>query len=401
MSLLHIKFDELNAESINSLISDGIPESRYIEYKQDIGSGDSAKGKYLKGITGMCNADGGDFILGIAAKDGLPKEISGIKEESDDYILKLEGWIKGQIDPQLAPSRYQIKSIDADKGTVIITRVGSSHVKPHRVKTNKEYYKRGSAGTSPMDAMELRQEILLSGSLPEKARRFVKQRIDYYLDSNNKNVGTSLAFNRGNLKGVILFHLIPLVTFEETRFNSDVFNKHSSGQYFPISGGYEQRFFNLDGYVFGNRPSTSQISYIQLFRSGALEAFDTHILSLANREKSVIQPERFIKHLGAAIHKYINRFIDLGVPGPYILFLNFLGAFGTEMEQVTGVLNKQVFDRDLVYLPDIIIEPSTYHYTQTKPLFDLVWQAFDQESCDIYEDCMISQFDSLKEELNV
>src|ERR1700730_1129028 len=85
----------------------GVSESRQLEFKETIGAADEDIKEFLKDISSMANAAGGDVIYGVAqgvdgngntvatSVDGLP----GVN--ADDLVLRLENLIRDCIKPRL------------------------------------------------------------------------------------------------------------------------------------------------------------------------------------------------------------------------------------------------------------------------------------------------------------
>lgn len=78
------KFEELDYSDIKSLVSEGVPESHSLDYKEDYTR------KLPKVLTSFANATGGYILLGIKEeriddkKTGRPKEVLGIKREDHE-----------------------------------------------------------------------------------------------------------------------------------------------------------------------------------------------------------------------------------------------------------------------------------------------------------------------------
>jgi predicted HTH transcriptional regulator len=56
-----------------------VAEGKTIEYKREMPGGTSAeKVKFLAAVSSLANTAGGDLLIGVPAKDGIPIAISGI-----------------------------------------------------------------------------------------------------------------------------------------------------------------------------------------------------------------------------------------------------------------------------------------------------------------------------------
>ena len=70
--------NNIELEDINNLITEKVPEDKFLEYKGQLDNGE--KDKILKTVCGFANADGGLFIYGLKEENGDPKEITGVSD---------------------------------------------------------------------------------------------------------------------------------------------------------------------------------------------------------------------------------------------------------------------------------------------------------------------------------
>src|SRR5437773_200695 len=68
-----------------------VPEGKTIEYKREMPAGTrDEKIKFLAAVSSLANTAGGDLLIGVEAKDGVPVAIPGIIAASlDDEKLRL------------------------------------------------------------------------------------------------------------------------------------------------------------------------------------------------------------------------------------------------------------------------------------------------------------------------
>src|SRR5258705_7275190 len=92
---------------------------------------------------------------------------------------------------------------------VLVVRVAQSWLAPHRIGKpgNREFWARSSAGKYPMTIWQLRDAFVLSGSVHERIRSFVSDRVEdcgeYY----------RLAIEFPNDQPRAVLHLVPLSAF--------------------------------------------------------------------------------------------------------------------------------------------------------------------------------------------
>ena len=77
------RFEDIEFLDLEALINNQVAEGKTIEYKKEIvTNASSEKEPFLAGISAFANTVGGDFIIGIEAKDGIPSNLSGVNFKS-------------------------------------------------------------------------------------------------------------------------------------------------------------------------------------------------------------------------------------------------------------------------------------------------------------------------------
>jgi hypothetical protein len=152
-------FDEITKADIDRLVTDGIREGRQLDYKAELpGRTDKDKKELARDVTSFANAAGGYVIYGItdqkdaAGKNtGVPAPVTGLSGvNGEQEILRLEGMIRGNVDPGIPGVRMKAVDGFAD-GPVIILQIPKSWSAPHMVNVDKDsrFYSRGSGGSNP------------------------------------------------------------------------------------------------------------------------------------------------------------------------------------------------------------------------------------------------------------
>ena len=96
--MIHKAVDSIEMTDIEALLSNGVAESRTIEYKLTLpGGNDDARKEFLADVSSFANASGGDLIYGVAAADGVPQSVPGLPGISvDAETQRLEGMIRNR-----------------------------------------------------------------------------------------------------------------------------------------------------------------------------------------------------------------------------------------------------------------------------------------------------------------
>ena len=141
---------DVSYEDIKQLMVAKVEESDILDYKEELGSGESI----LKHVCAFANTYGGDLVFGIkeSGDGGHPVEIIGMNID-DIQKERIENIILANITPRLDVKIKQIPIPDKEK-SILVIRIPDSHTRPHCVK-DKGYYKRFNFKSEPMTEREI------------------------------------------------------------------------------------------------------------------------------------------------------------------------------------------------------------------------------------------------------
>ncbi len=377
MSMIQKNIDEITEEDLQALIDNSVLESKSIEYKQSLpGSSDSEKKEFLADVSSFANASGGNLVYGIIEDRNtrVPEILEGLTiKNADQEISRLDSMIRDGIEPRMLGIIIKPIKLSNSK-TALIIRIPKSWISPHRVsfKGHDKFYSRSTNGKYPLDVAELRVAFNLSETTTERIRKFREDRISKIFASE-----TPVPFYD---TGKIVLHLIPIMSLNPAQ--SYGINKTASHpeKMRPInsSGGYHR--YNLDGFLThsGGRAGKSH-SYVQLFRSGIIEAVEGLILK-RHEESLLIPSATYERELIESLSSYLSLLKELNVELPIFVFLALLGVEGYSMSYDRGLfpIDEEIhtIDRDVLLLPGIFIESyDVIAEDVLRPCFDSVWNA--------------------------
>jgi len=369
-------FDEIARGDIEALRDNQVPEGRQIDYKESLpGNTDEDKREFLADASSFANAAGGDLLFGVSEDGGVPVEIRGLAGvDVDAETLRLENVMRDGIAPRMPGVRIRAVGGFPD-GPVLVIRFPRSWAAPHMVtfKNLSRFYTRNNAGKYQLDVSEIRVSFALSEALPERIRRFRDDRLARVIADETP---VRLLPNPKTI-----LHLVPYQAFAvEERFSAqDVASVQASLQ--PIWGDGIGRRYNLDGFIRYTARGDSPVvcdSYCQMFRSGIIEAVDSHILR-EDDGRRMIQSVFYEQKLVQATNNFLAAFRQLDVQPPVLLLLNLVGVTGYDMAVAPGLImrfERTPIDRDLLLLPEVLIENLDYDVPQAlRPVFDALWNA--------------------------
>ncbi|MBN2005558.1 MAG: ATP-binding protein [Anaerolineae bacterium] len=376
------QLDQITFADLEDLIENQVREGKTLEYKRDFPAGDDdGVKKFLAGVSAMANTSGGDFLIGVEAKDGVAVAVSGIPlANPDQEELRLENWLRTGLEPRLP--RCDIRSIPTGTSGnyVIIVRVPQSWIAPHRVihRGHDKFYGRNSAGKYPLDVSELRIAFNLSEQISDRIRNFRVERI------------AAVAGNEAPLplmnKGKLLLHLIPLSAFtrRESLDIAECYQARTQGiSHLPVFGNSRgEARLTLDGLLIYElcNPLVAE-RYTFLFRSGILEAVMTFH---PNSEEESVPSEEYERDLLQTLPEYLRYLRGVNVEPPLYLFLTLTNLKGYQLAIAPDLAWDYALDatvkiaKNIIELPEVILE--TLDVADATPillpLFDLIWNAF-------------------------
>ena len=378
------QFDEITKTDIDALRANAVPEGRALEYKLVLPERtDDKKMEFLADVSSFANAAGGDIFYGIAEDQGVPTATDGLPGiDPDAESLRLDQIIRSGIEPRIPGVR--IKAVQGfPQGPVLVVRIPQSWASPHIVKSDRgsRFYTRDSAGKHQMDVTEIRAAFLLSEAIPERIKRFRDHRLSRIIAGE-----TPVPVHSGPK---MVLHVIPVAGFAKPTAVDVVAVFQGRFHLRPmVAHGWDVRM-NLDGCAtfYSTSAESSCFGYSQLFRSGAIEALDSFLVS---GEHKLIPSRSCEEHILRVFPSYLTLLQQLGVEPPAFAMLTFIGVKGFALAECendfTDHLHHAIY-HDVLSLPELLIED----YSQPadsllKPIFDILWQSAGYSHCYNYND---------------
>lgn len=361
---------EIIEADLQSLIDNAVAEKKTMEYKQSLGIGpDSDRKEFLADVSSFANTSGGDLIIGISEKDGIPEKLLGLEvNNQDEMLLKLDSIIRDGIEPRLPSVSVQPIKLTNSR-IVLVIRVSKSWLSPHRVvfKSHDKFYSRSANGKYPLDVSELRTAFTLSETLVERIKKFREDRISKtYADE------MPVPFE-GDSK--LILHLIPFGAFGSSQ-KYDM--KKADAQKMllrPMFSGSWSNRYNLEGFItYTGTVGIKSHSYVNFYRTGIVEAVNS---SLISGHKEISNPG-FEKEVMSSLKQYLMVMKNMAVQLPLVLFLTLINVKNHCMltSWTHPGFEPSVIGRDVLMLPEVIVENYEIEVAEIlKPCFDALWNA--------------------------
>lgn len=365
---------QVGPTDIQALIDGQVIEGRTLEFKRDMTiSRDADKREFLADVSSFANTQGGDLVIGVECKDGMPTAIPGIEVGNADQLLQqINNLIRDGLEPRMpAPDAKFIPVGDARQALVL--RIRQSWAAPHRVVFLKDrgFYARTSSGKYGLDVQELRAAFTQGPALVEELRRFREQRISWALSGQG-----AVSMVPGPL---MLLHVIPIDGFVR-RWSLDLSGPNPGMEISPMAVmGWNSRR-NLDGLVrYSANAGKPNSSCVQLFATGVCEYAMAFGLDQAALPGRILQ-DRLI----ATLHKTCRYLRSEGAADRIVVFMSFHYVKNLELATGShyGPNPSMGADRSDLLLPELIVESDQHISAATaRPLLDSMWQSFGYDEC--------------------
>ena len=331
MALSHIPLDAITEQHLRDLIQTGARESLHIDYKrQTYGKKDADRREFLADICSFANAVGGDIVIGMAEKEGVPSEITPFADNADEERLRLEQMARDGIEPRIIGLAVRVVTVSG--GVVFIVRVPKSWNPPHRVKFqgSNRFYARSSGGRYEPDIGELRNLFLAAPHIAKRIRAFRMERIARIAAGE-----TPVALS-GDTPGRAVLHVVPYSAFGGA--NPAWIKRCVEGEnwqrFAPFGRNYATLHrVNFDGFValsnfdalvaqlYNEHDPSKHSSYCQVFRHGAVET-----VAIRLYEPTDASFNELGSMLYNSVYTLTNALAHCDVAPPYVVMFSLLNT---------------------------------------------------------------------------
>lgn len=360
MALSHIRFEDVDETHLRRLLAAGSAESRDIEYKlQPYTDSENDKAECLADVSSFANTAGGDILIGVDAKKGVPVGLAPLVDSADSEILRIEDLVRSSLQPRVALRCRAIPIVEG--GHVLLLRIPRSYNPPHRLVRNgkgqNRFYARHSAGKYEPNVDELRALFTLAPTLAERIRDFRVERI--------AKIAAGLAPTTLQAPDAIVLHIVPLSAFG-LGASISLAQVNETPHAFPPFGSRAPayRLINFDGALSlsnADGPAKAQRAYVQVFRSGIVESV---YAGFANRQAQPGYPMIKVPTIEGTILtnglRYLQSLVALGVEPPFAIVLSLVNVKAItvayahsgwpDTDEIVAI------DRDQLHFGEVVLE---------------------------------------------
>lgn len=387
MSIAKHPLSALAEVDLRALITGAVRESRTLEFKRETyGADDKSRAEFLADISALANTLGGDLVLGINEDQGVASGLPGLKAgiDVDQEMLRLTQIAQSGLESRLPALEMHPVPL-AGGGTALVIRVGRSYTGPHRVVFGgrNRFWARSGAGKYEPDVGQLRE---LFSAAPQLAARMREMRADRLAQVIAGETPVRLADD----SGIAVLHIIPFVAAAPLPrlVNLDRLRSQTSASFLPGSTGYNWHR-GFDGFTTYSDPVRGNtLAYVQVFRSGMIEAVTAAMVSIRNvtRTVSVNSVARNLLHQVAAVLPALQA---ADVEPPYSIQLAMAGVRGATFASESsswGMPSESLpTKRDVLQLVDVVATDGDVTRDQCalvlRPILDQLFQTAGQDRC--------------------
>lgn len=355
MALLHISLDQIDEARLNALIAAEAAESRTIEYKRTTyGAGHGDYAEFLADISSFANTSGGDLLLGMAATNGIPTQITPLTTPMDPEIRQLDDIARGGLQPRIVNIEFQPVPIGAG-GNVLIIRVPRSYNAPHRVirQGSTRFWARSSAGKYEPDVNELRKLFNASPQLADRIRNFRLDRV--------AKIASGQAPVQLMDRGTLILHIVPLSAFDASPTTLPLREIAQDFRSFvPIGLSTANGVsINFDGVLKTSNAEPRAIlhrAYLQLYRNGIIETVNSTLSAVGSGTPTIANLDDV---LISEVMRCVNNLAAVGVEPPYALLISLVDVGGARFNYARrGQWDdfSEPLDRDQYHFDEAIFE---------------------------------------------
>lgn len=373
------KLSSLTAEHIQALVADEVRERRDLDFKEKLPDrGDAASDDFIADVCAFANSGGGDIVYGIEDKkdeNGRPTGVAGaivglMRVNPDDELRRLVQLIERHIQPKVFGLDWTLVE-GLGGGPVVVLRIPPSYNGPHLTtyKGQQRFYTRVASQKRLLDVDEIRNAFLASESASDRLRDFRAKRL---AEIANDVLPVPLMDSPGRL----IVHIVPISGFVGRAPMVDP--RAAEDLVYPPSGApHAGYYYNLDGIVGYRSGGGDKVTYLQVFRNGALELVYVGCVE-PTTEAPVLADQWIDTRIRSSLEHGLKVLRSLDRPPPYVLMASLLGVKGAVIRDrwADPTIRHLRYPRSDLMLPDVWIESeSPDHDDVVRPIMDIVWQA--------------------------
>ena len=382
--MLPVAAHQVTEALLRQACDDAWPESSTLDFKAILpGSGGDELDEFRKDVCAFANSDGGDIVFGISDAGGRAGSIVPIVAVQFDAVRRrLRQALDARVEPRIHAVQIHECPISSG-GFAVIVRIPASFHGPHRCGPpgTQRFVLRNDTGTSDMSYDQLRSAFDRGATLIEKARDFCARRVE---DINHGRTPLTIEQNP-----TAIVHVVPLGGLSG-RAGVDVAALRANNQSLRLKpDDHWQARVNFEGLLLYpyDEPQRPPISYLQVFRNGAIEAVE--VVSYEPQRGPVAVVGKFAAELLQNGITAFNRTAQqLNLSGAAIVSMALIRATGTVLATGEHAYTRTPMAKDVFEFPEGWIEDvsaSLDVHGLARPIMDVLYQTYGVPRFDLFD----------------
>ena len=324
--------------------------------------------EFLKDVTAMANADGGDILYGV---DERKWEVSGFEEPNmDGLIRELSDMLLNHVQPSLRVTFQAIK-VEAEAESLLyalICRVQASYRAPHMVNYNQQrlFFQRNNNKVSDMDYDDLRRAFGAQMGWAQTWEKHVERSIERVRHNNPVSINSDDAgrflVKVAPLSSLYGYDVPDLAILEKEDYKGLSFMR-------GVPCTYPR--YCLDGCYFVQQ---NQQDYLLLQRDGSID--------LAGGQWIFRRGECYPHHgfglIVATIQQLIEFYRTQHIQGPYLMTMRLLHTKGVPIHRNLDrfdAYDALLLTQDVMTYPTVFIEPEENVFEAMRHFYEIWFQS--------------------------
>ncbi len=388
-------WSEVTFQDVEELIAREVREDATLEFKQQLNlSTREERSEFLKDVSAMANSVGGTIIFGALEgsgdQSGQVVSIQGQAMDRDAVELQITNILRDGLDERLFGVLFKALPTSTAGEYVCVLRIPASPLAPHRITTGKPvFYARGSVSNEPMTTRQIREMILQRETAVERAQQLVEHRTRL-LEQAGAQRNDTLHFGNAPLTAPdqVVLHVIPLFPHVNGwQLGPGIERRLMSVRALGAETPFKRAEYSQEGMA-SQFPNRRKVLFL---RKGGLEFQRYEVLNREGQQTQGTTPQLKVWEVELDILRALKECAALTddglLPLPVLVSVRLLDVGGSRLQAtpVDWLHTKEIQSAQHVYLTPVILNSwGADAQQQIRALFDELWQAWHQPSCQNY-----------------
>ncbi len=356
---------------LEALIAGQIAEDAHLEFKRELpvlaGNG---RNEFLADLSAFANSGGGDVIFGMDEDaEGRASQLVAQPGVADEQMRRFLDVLMNGIDPRVPG--VEAHTVAVPGGFVLLFRIRQSWIGPHRLSTNQHFFIREGGRKRQLNMPEIKGLFLRSDSQAQRVRNFRTERIGKLVSGE-----APLQLAAGS---IFVVHLVPIqAVMGQVQIDPVPYTHARALPALGMSAGGAR--LNVDGALgFRTLGQRDAYAYSLFFRDGYFETVKVLTSGNGRDGRTLLPSVRYEDEFIRFYTSYLAELAHYGIAPETLCMVSIVGAkvveLGIDRFRFNFDDTQGRFDRDILVLPDVLLEPGNTPAKTLRPVFDLIWQS--------------------------